>query len=146
MAELHALSYAQCEALLRAGVVGRIAVCGSDGPYVLPVNYALVGPAIILRTAPDSLLAQHASGSRVAFQIDYFDYTYHRGCSVMARGTTDVVDDPTELAHIRSVWEPTPWAAGERSLVLRIRWTELSGRQLGSGWDPMSLLPVRRTI
>ena len=82
---------------------------------------------------------------RVAFEIDHVDYTYHRGWSVMVRGTTAVVDDPARVASIRAVWEPKPWAGGDRSLLLELPWTEVTGRRLGSGWDPMSDLPVRRS-
>ena len=57
---------------------------------------------------------------RVAFEIDHVDYTYHRGWSVMVRGTTAVVDDPAEVARIRAVWEPKPWASGDRSLLLKL--------------------------
>jgi len=102
--------------------------------------------AIIVRTAADGLLARYGRGARVAFEIDHVDYTYHRGCSVMVRGTTVTVDDPAELAGIRVVWEPKPWAIGERSLVLKLPLTEVSGRRLGSGWNPMSELPVRRVL
>jgi len=99
-----------------------------------------------MRTAPDSLVGRHAPHATVVFEVDHVDYGYHRGCSVVARGDTDIVEDPAELAHIHSVWEPRPWAAGDRSLVVRLHWTELSGRQLGQGWDPVAGLPVSRSL
>ena len=64
----------------------------------------------------------------------------------MVRGTAAVVEDPAEVARIRAAWEPKPWAAGDRSLLLKLPCTELTGRRLGSGWDPMSELPVRRVL
>lgn len=144
MADSHELSYSQCEAVLRAGVVGRVAVW-SDGPHIMPMNYSVVDEAIIMRTTPDSIFGRQARGARVAFEVDHFNYAYHRGCSVVARGETEVVEDPAEVVRIHSVWGPRPWARGDRPLLVRLRWTELSGRQLGSGWGPMSELPVRRT-
>ena len=146
MPEIHVLSFSECQALLRAGVFGRIGVSADDGPHVIPVNYSVSDAAIIVRTARDGLLARHGRGARVAFQIDHVDYTRSRGWSVMVRGTTVVVDDPAEVARIRAVWEPVPWASGERSLLLRLPLTEVSGRRLGSGWNPMSELPVRRSL
>jgi uncharacterized protein len=146
MADSQQLSYSQCEAVLRAGVVGRVAVWADDEPHVMPMNYSVVDEAIIMCTTLDGVLGRHARGAKVAFEVDYFDYGYHRGVSVVARGVIEVVEDPGEMAHIRSVWAPRPWAGGDRSLVLRLRWSTLTGRQLGSGWDPMSVLPVRRTI
>jgi len=44
------------------------------------------------------------------------------------------------------VWEPNAWAAGLRNLYLRVRWTELTGRRLGPGWNPVDELPVRRVV
>ena len=38
MTEPHDLSYSECEALLRAGVVGRVALSTPTGPQILPVN------------------------------------------------------------------------------------------------------------
>ena len=37
---------------------------------------------------------------------------------------------------------PRPWAAGRRSLYLRIPLTEVTGRRLGDGWDLEETLPV----
>ena len=78
-------------------------------------------------------LVRYGLGQRVAFEIDHVDYAYHRGWSVMVRGTTAVVDDPAEVARIRAVWEPKPWAGGDRSVLLKLPWTELTERRLGSG-------------
>ena len=49
-----------------------------------------------------------------------------------------------ELAEIARKWEPRPWATGQRNLVVRVPWTEVTGRQLGGGWDPWQHLPVSR--
>ena len=50
------LTHAQCERLLRAGTTGRIALSTPDGPHIVPVNYSVVGDAIVVRTTPYSLL------------------------------------------------------------------------------------------
>ena len=91
-------------------------------------------------------MATHGCGATVAFEIDYFDYAYHRGCSVIARGVTTIVEAPDEVAHIESLSAPRPWASGDRPLLLRLPWTELTGRQLGSSWDPLSELPGRKSL
>lgn len=51
MNELQELSYSECEALLRAGVAGRIAVVDDTGPHIVPVNYSIVDGAIVVLTA-----------------------------------------------------------------------------------------------
>ena len=63
MYETFDLSHTECEQLLRAGLVGRVAACTPDGPHIIPVNYAVTDDAIVLRTTPYSLLGSHAKGS-----------------------------------------------------------------------------------
>lgn len=136
----------ECEGLLRAHVVGRVGLPSPDGPHILPVNYSVVDGTIVMRTSPYGLIGTVARGARVAFQIDQFDHERHRGWSVLARGPVEAVEDPDELAHIRRVWPPQPWASGQRPLFLRLRWTELTGRKLGTGWDPDRETVTRRTV
>jgi len=145
-AEVVDLDRDECVRLLRAGVAGRVAVCTPNGPHIIPVNYAVVDDTIVLRTAPYSLLGTYGRDTTLAFEVDQLDYERQRGWSVVARGRGENVSDLEELDHIREVWEPRPWAGGTRSLYLRLRWTELSGRQVGAGWDPLSQLPVRRSV
>jgi nitroimidazol reductase NimA-like FMN-containing flavoprotein (pyridoxamine 5'-phosphate oxidase superfamily) len=146
MHEPQELSYATCRGLLAIGVVGRAAVTTPDGPRIFTVNYSVVDEAILFRTTPDSVLGTYARNSALAFQVDNLDYEQQRAWSVMATGRAQAVEDPHEIAHIRAVWEPRPWAAGERELYVRLAWDELSGRQLGLSSDPKSELPVRRTV
>ena len=144
MADARELSSSECEALLRAGVAGRVALSTPTGPHILPVNYAVVDGSIVIRTSPYSLLGTYGRGAQLCFEVDQFDYELKRGWSVVVRGRGTFVDDQDELAEIARHWEPRPWATGQRNLVVRIPWTELTGRQLGGGWDPWEHLPVRR--
>lgn len=140
------LSPDMCEQLLRAGVAGRVALSTPDGPHIVPVNYSVVGNAIILRTSPYSVLGTYGRESMLAFEVDQFDHDRWRGWSVIARGRAQVVTEPAELDRIKATWDPHPWAAGNRSLHLRLPWAEISGRQIGAGWDPLATLPVRRAV
>lgn len=146
MREPFELSAEECRELLSAGLVGRVAVCTPLGPHIVPVNYAVVDESVVLRTSPYSVLGSHARGTTLALEIDQFDYESQRGWSVVARGRAEAVTGVAELNHIRSVWDPQAWAAGQRNLYLRVRWSELTGRRLGPGWDPTESLPVRRVI
>ncbi|MGC4112058.1 MAG: pyridoxamine 5'-phosphate oxidase family protein [Nocardioides sp.] len=146
MSELVDLSEGECRELLGAGLVGRAAICTPTGPHIVPVNYALVDEALILRTTPYSLLGSHARGATLAIEVDQFDYERQRGWSIVARGRADPVTSADELGHIRRVWEPNAWAAGQRNLFLSMRWTELTGRRIGAGWNPLENLPVRRVV
>ena len=137
MPESRELSVQQCDALLRIGIAGRVAISTPIGPHMVPVNYTIVDDAIVIRTSPYSLLVTHGRDTMIAFAIDGFDRDRERGWSVQARGRAEVVTSREELDHIREVADPSPWASGVRSLYLRMCWTELSGRQLGANWDPV---------
>ena len=138
------LSREDCVRLLGAGIAGRVAVSTPTGPHIVPVNYAVDGESILLRTTAYSLLGTYGRDAQLCFEVDQFDYDNQRGWSVSVRGRASFVDDPEELSEIARHWAPRPWAAGQRNLVVRIPWTEVSGRQLGGGWDPWEHLPVRR--
>jgi nitroimidazol reductase NimA-like FMN-containing flavoprotein (pyridoxamine 5'-phosphate oxidase superfamily) len=136
----------ECRELLSAGLVGRVAVCTPLGPHIVPVNYAVVDDAVVLRTSPYSVLGTHARGAILAIEIDQFDYERQRGWSVVARGRADTVTSAGEVSHIKSVWDPHAWASGQRNLYLRVQEAELTGRRLGPGWRPAEQLPVRRQV
>jgi nitroimidazol reductase NimA-like FMN-containing flavoprotein (pyridoxamine 5'-phosphate oxidase superfamily) len=146
MAHADTLSESRCRELLGSGVVGRIGLCTAEGPVIVPVNFSVVGEKVIIRTAPGTVVASEAPGRQVAVEIDHVDYETHQGWSVLATGTAEVVTDEAELARIRRTWNPQPWASGNRTLYLAIRWRQLSGRRLGSGWTHANEVPVRRRV
>ncbi|UFN46256.1 pyridoxamine 5'-phosphate oxidase family protein [Nocardioides okcheonensis] len=144
MQSTHDLSREECARLLAAGVAGRVALSTPTGPHILPVNYSVDGESVLLRTTAYSLLGTYGRDAQLCFEIDQFDYENKRGWSVAVRGRAVFVDDQSELAHIARTWEPKPWASGQRNLVVRIPWAEVTGRQIGDGWAPWDHLPVRR--
>lgn len=146
MREPFDLSANECRELLSAGLVGRVAICTPVGPHIVPVNYGVVDACIVLRTSPYSVLGSQARGTTMALEVDQFDYECQRGWSVVARGRAEAVTDAEELAQIKKTWEPRAWASGQRNLYLRMRWSELTGRRLGEGWNPADSLPVRRVV
>ncbi len=146
MSDLQDLSYAQCRGLLAGGVVGRIALCTPDGPRILPVNYSVVGEAVVFRTSAYGVVAAHDWSSPIAFEVDHVDYAEQRGWSVVATGHGERVEDPEVLDQITRTWDPRPWASGTRPLYVRLPWTQLSGRRLGTGWTHENEMPVRRTV
>lgn len=141
--EVMELSRSECEGLLRRGVVGRVALATPTGPSITPINYSVSEGSVVVCTTPYSLLGTYGRDSMLAFEIDHFEHAQHRGWSVMVRGRSEAVEDPAELRTLVRVL-PRPWAAGRRSLYLRIPLTEVSGRRLGQGWDLEATLPARR--
>ena len=143
------LSREDCSRLLRAGVAGRVALGTPDGPHIVPVNYAVDAgrdgqESVLVRTTAYSLLGTYGRDAQLCFEVDQFDHELKRGWSVVVRGRASFVDDHEDLDRIARSWQPRPWAEGQRHLVVSIPLTEVTGRQLGGGWDPWEFLPVRR--
>ncbi|CAL9661407.1 hypothetical protein SUDANB105_07029 [Streptomyces sp. enrichment culture] len=120
----------ECRTLLSTHGVGRIAVSTSDGrPAVVPVNYEIVGDAIVFRTAPDSVPAA-AVGQEVAFEVDHVDEAMSEGWSVLAVGTASVVTEPDAVRALAQRAHTTPWAGGRREMWVSIRPATLTGRRI----------------
>lgn len=145
MLDLIELTRDECEVLLRTGLVGRVAFTTPTGPHIVPVNYAVIDDAIVIRTSPYSLLGTHGRDSVLAFEVDLVDYSQQHGWSVTSRGRATAVSDPDARKRIRDAWQPRPWAVGARTTLLSIAIGELSGRQLGEGWNALAAMEFRRT-
>jgi len=127
--QLVPLSLAECRRLLASGGLGRIAVATASGIAVLPVNYALVAGAIVVRTGTGSLIAAHAEDP-VTFEADHIDETLRSGWSVLVRGQAHQVRQPGELRNLRDECDLRPWPAGEHDLYVRIVPVRITGRRL----------------
>lgn len=119
----------ECLELLGAGEVGRIGILEGGAPLVLPVNYALDGEDIIVRSDEGSKV-DAARGGSACFEIDGTDGDRRSGWSVVVRGRLEVVTrmDPTLRVRIAELADP--WI-GSRSHVLRLRSEAISGRRVG---------------
>ena len=119
----------ECRALLEREVVGRLAFVTESGPRIVPLNYVVLDDALVFKTTPYSELARAGVDREAAFEIDDLDHAHQVGWSVVALGTLEA-PGPSELGDLRTAWAPEPWAGGQRQLVLRLRWRELSGRRI----------------
>jgi nitroimidazol reductase NimA-like FMN-containing flavoprotein (pyridoxamine 5'-phosphate oxidase superfamily) len=125
---LEILDRDECVALLRRNTLGRIAVVAGDRPLVFPVNFAMSGDAIVLRTDTGTKL-HFARDSRVAFECDGIDAVYHTGWSVLANGIAEIVESPGEVSELERL-PLALWCAGPKPIWLRIRPTTLTGRRI----------------
>lgn len=134
--ELESLSDARCWELLNSQDVGRLAVTIKGEPDLFPVNYALDGKRIVIRTAPGTKLAA-AIDHAVAFEVDALTTTRRTGWSVVVRGRA------TEPKHIEDYLGSLdlgiePWAAGTKDRFICIEPTSVVGRVLPpaatTGW------------
>ncbi|HWH33002.1 MAG TPA: pyridoxamine 5'-phosphate oxidase family protein [Egibacteraceae bacterium] len=126
---LERLSVAQCLALLGPSGIGRIAFAHGPTPVIMPVNYAMDGGSLVLRTAEGTLLAAAPDGTGVALEVDRIDLDYHIGWSILLRGRMDGIRDADELARCRDL-PLGVYAPGLREAWRRITPATLTGRRI----------------
>ncbi|GAA2730819.1 pyridoxamine 5'-phosphate oxidase family protein [Actinocorallia aurantiaca] len=119
----------ECLALLQSTPVGRIVFTHQALPAVQPVNYALDGEDVIIRTSPGSKLAAALRNAVVAFEIDEYDAEERTGWSVVLVGQARRVSEPAELAGLREL-DLWPWVPGDREEFIRISPRLRSGRRV----------------
>lgn len=129
------LAERRCQELLAGAHVGRLAWQSTDGLQILPVSYAYHQGAVVFRTSPHGALSRLDQPTEVAMEVDELDQTLRTGWSVIVHGRTAAVADPTALLQAWGDDVPTPWASGNRDLLIQIVPTQVSGRTLQSGWE-----------
>jgi hypothetical protein len=125
---LTVLSQADSLALQRTHRVGRFSYVARSGvPDVVPVNYALDGKDVLIRSGPGPKLQAAERRDVVAFEVDEIDEDGHRGWSVVVHGTAVSVP-PGEMRQLST--DALPWASGPRTHVIRIKTSRITGRRL----------------
>ncbi|MFI6977522.1 helix-turn-helix domain-containing protein [Embleya sp. NPDC050154] len=122
--ELVEMSDEECQAHLLLQLVGRIAVLDGPDPFVLPVNYVMLGRDVMFCTAADSSLARVAGP--VLFEVDDIVDAARIGWSVLIRGTAERDEDPSDAPSDAE----GPWPAGRRDVCIRIRAERVTGRRV----------------
>jgi hypothetical protein len=125
---LEVLDWGECLALLGRSSLGRIAVVMNGRPLIFPVNFALDGDAIVLRTDPGTKLYGARNGP-VAFECDGTDAVYHTGWSVLATGHAVEVRHASDRARLERL-PLGPWCPGPKAIWLRIQPRGLTGRRI----------------
>lgn len=116
---------ADCRSLVRHHVVGRLGWFSAVGQVIFPVNYVVEDDGtIVFRTSRSSILAELARGMEVAFEVDSIDLEVSDGWSVLVAGTTGLRGEGAP--------DSTPWAPGERPLVIAITPHGYSGRAVSA--------------
>jgi hypothetical protein len=125
--DLLRLTRAACLQLLGTKSTGRLAYIAREGmPDIVPVNYALDGDDLLIRSGPGPKLQAAERREHVAFEVDDIDEQTHTGWSVVVSGIAE-----------RLAWEdcarrglPEPWATGSRRHAILITPQRIEGRQL----------------
>ena len=135
------LTERECLELLATQDVGRLGVVEGGYPLVFPVNYALDGDAIIVRTDAGTKL-DAARMARVGFEVDHINRDMASGWSVLVKGAAvELYPASDAYRHARAV-AATPWVPGDKGHVLRIAPVSITGRLLTTR-DASTVVNVR---
>ncbi len=131
--EFSAIGEDECFGLLAGQCLGRLAVIRDGRPEIFPVNYALDGKTVIIRTAAGAKL-DYGSFSHVAFEVEQIDLETRQGWVVELKGFAQEITDGADAwsAHARAL-APDPWVQGPHEHFLAISHAQVSGRRLASG-------------
>lgn len=118
------LSGAEALRLLGSVSLGRVVFTRHALPTVRPVNHALDGGDIVLRTHEGAALASHTGraddqGVVVAYEADTFAPRTHLGWRVVVTGYARLVTDPEDLVRCRALVQP--WVEQAMDQAIRIR-------------------------
>lgn len=118
--------------------LGRLVTVIAGEPYIFPVNYALhrggsgLG-TLYIRTAPGDKLFAATVTKTAVFEVD--EITDTGACSVIARGTTRVVDDADEQAVVDESGL-VPWIATWKPTIIAVDVERITGRRFRFGAQP----------
>jgi nitroimidazol reductase NimA-like FMN-containing flavoprotein (pyridoxamine 5'-phosphate oxidase superfamily) len=136
-AQLRVIPPEECYRLLHTQEIGRLGLNTERYPLILPVNYALDGTTLVIRTHAGAILrgAEHAN---VTFEVDEIDRRTRSGWSVLVRGSAEEVGERhrADLVARTRATGVQPWAPGEKGHWLRIIAHEISGRRIVPGELP----------
>jgi len=90
----HALTADECRRLLAANRIGRLAATVGALPYVVPVQYDLLGDQLLLRTPGHHEVGEGIDGQVVGFETDHLDLEHGVGWCVSVTGTVHLVHGP----------------------------------------------------
>jgi nitroimidazol reductase NimA-like FMN-containing flavoprotein (pyridoxamine 5'-phosphate oxidase superfamily) len=141
-ATMRELSPEECYRLLSTQEIGRVGVNAEHYPVIIPVNYAVDGTTIVIRSHPGGWLraAQHAN---VTFEVDEIDRRTRSGWSVLIRGLAEEVGDQhrADLVARTHASGVEPWAPGEHGSWVRLIVHHITGRRIVPGELPPAVDP-----
>lgn len=131
---LIALTESECVSLLRANVLGRIALTVADEIDIFPINYVVDDAGrLVFRTAPGTKLAELVIHPTVAFEID--GVAGGELFSVIVKGEAERIERAAEIAELEKL-PLKPWVPTVKEQFIRITPTRITGRRFTPGPEP----------
>lgn len=123
----------QCWKLIEGTKHGRLVVTVGGEPDIFPVNYAVSGRKLYLRTAPGNKLAELTINAKVLFETD--GILADEAWSVVLRGTARVLDKSADIAAAEALGLK-PWVPTLKDFYVEIAPTSVTGRHFRFGEHP----------
>ncbi|HWK21222.1 MAG TPA: pyridoxamine 5'-phosphate oxidase family protein [Microbacteriaceae bacterium] len=128
------LTESECDALLRATPLGRVALAAAGEIDIFPVNYVLDDEGrIVFRTAPGTKLAELVIHPSVAFEID--GVVGADLFSVIVKGDAERVEGAGDIAELERL-PLRPWVPTVKEQFVRITPRWVTGRRFTPGPEP----------
>ena len=128
------LTQKECWALVKQAALGRLAFVMDDWPLVMPVNYLVDGPDVVIRSDPGRKLTAARQQVQATLQVDSIDRLHRSGWSVLVFGIATAVDDAEEVARLDGLGLRS-WAASDRASWIRLLPVQITGRRLPRAWS-----------
>ncbi len=119
----------ECLRLLSLETIGRLGLHADALPVILPVAYAMVDNAVVVRTHDKAQIYGAARDSVVAFEVDRGSTGGQGAWSVHVTGFAEEITDPSELAQLRTL-PLRQWVDADADRFVRISLQLVSGRRL----------------
>ena len=132
--KLLVLTQKECWALVKQAALGRLAFVMDDWPLVMPVNYLVDGPDVVIRSDPGRKLTAARQQVQATLQVDSIDRLHRSGWSVLVFGIATAVDDGEEVARLDGLGLRS-WAASDRASWIRLLPVQITGRRLPRAWS-----------
>lgn len=119
--------------LLEGTKHGRLVVIVAGEPDIFPVNYAVGGRRLYIRTAPGNKLAELTINAKVLFETD--GILSDEAWSVVLRGNARVLDKAADIAEAEALGLK-PWVPTLKDFYVEIEPVSISGRHFQFGEHP----------
>lgn len=124
------MSLEQAHDALRSQQIGRLAWVRDGRPEVLPVTFALLDGAVVLRSGLGGKERAAGEHTDAAFEVDGVDTTEGIAWSVVVHGRLEDVSNGDEIEALERRLPPPHVTGAERNHVLRLDPRAVRGRRL----------------
>jgi nitroimidazol reductase NimA-like FMN-containing flavoprotein (pyridoxamine 5'-phosphate oxidase superfamily) len=128
---IETLSHLECLRLLATAPFGRICYTSGAMPTVQPVNFAVAGQQLVMRTSSVSKLVAASRNAVCAFEADDIDPATLAGWSVVVIGRANAVTDLETVERLGQL-ALRSWATPDSERFITLELDLVSGRWLHS--------------